>query len=148
MVRTGVPLASVPWPPTRRSFGWPAPLAPWHAWHFCSNTAAPVTAVPRPGGSPTPSGPTLISQPAICSGFASTPRFGVTGAGLASLATLAVGPAAIVVQALNMSASATPHSRSRVDMLDLAVGRDAPRLNPVEVEDRVRAVLRDERRAL
>src|SRR6059036_2698824 len=36
MVRTGVLLASVPCPPTSRSFGWPAPFAPWQAWHFRS----------------------------------------------------------------------------------------------------------------
>src|SRR5262245_44778281 len=138
MVFTGVLLASVPWPPTSRSFGCPAPLAPWQAWHFCSYTSAPAAAVPLPGGRPAPSGPTLMSQPATCAGVASRPRFGPSGVS-------AVTPAP--AQPPTISASAT-RARSRVDMLHIAARRHAPGLDPVEVEDRVVAVLGDELLAL
>src|SRR5262245_19318235 len=134
MVFTGVLLASVPWPPTSRSFGCPAPLAPWQAWHFCSYTSAPAAAVPLPGGRPAPSGPTLMSQPATCAGVASRPRFGPSG-----VAAVTPAPA----QPPTISASAT-RARSRVDMLHLAARRHAPGLDAVEVEDRVVAVLGDE----
>src|SRR3989442_9526190 len=138
MVRTGALLASVPWPPTSRSFGCPAPFAPWQTWHFCSYTVAPVAGVPLPGGNPTPSGPTLMSQPAICAGVASRPRFGLS-------IPLGVMPAP--AQPPTTRASAT-QTRSRVDMLHLAVRRHAPGLDAVEVEDRVVAMRGDELVAL
>src|SRR5438874_5115181 len=134
MVRTGVLLASVPWPPTSRSFGWPAPFAPWQAWHFCSYTGAPFRAVPPPGGSPTPSGPTLMSQPAISAAVADRPRFGV------SMWLAAPHPAVT-----NASAA---HASSRVDMLHLAARGHAPGLDRVAVKDRTVAVLGDELLAL
>src|SRR2546426_6669698 len=76
-----------------------------------------------------------MSHPAICAGVASWPRFGVS--------TMRLAPA----QPPTTSASAT-QTRSRVDMLHLAVGRHAPGLDAVEVEDRVVAMIGDERIAL
>src|SRR5438034_66586 len=84
--------------------------------NVCSYTAAPVAGVPLPGGNPTPSGPTLMSQPAICTGVASRPRFGLS---------IALGFTPALAQAPTTSASAT-QARSRVDMLHLAVRRHAP----------------------
>src|SRR4029453_7739581 len=100
---------------------------------------APPAAVPLPEGNPTPSGPTLMSQPAICAGVASLPRFGVSSA-------RAAGPPTPAQPAKTRAATAV--ARSRVDMLHLAVRRHAPGLNGVEVEDRVVTVLRDEGRPL
>src|SRR5215467_1155476 len=138
MVFTGVLLASVPRPPTSRSFGCPAPRAPWQAWHFCSYTRAPAAAVPLPGGKPAPSGPTLMSQPAICAGVASRPRFGPS-------IVVVVTPRPAQPPTTSASARAT---RSRVDMLHLAVRRHAPGLDAVEVKGPVVAVLGDELLAL
>src|SRR4030095_8232213 len=111
----------------RRSLGWPAPCSPWQACHFCSYTSAPVAGVPLPGGNPTPSGPTLISQPAICAGLASRPRLGPS---------IERGDAAPLAQPPRASTSAA-HASSRVHMLHLAIGRHAPGLDGVEVEDGV-----------
>src|SRR4030095_4994018 len=126
--------ATLPCPPRRRSFGWPAPFSPWQAWHFCSYTSAPVAGVPLPGGNPTPWGPTLISQPAICAGVASRPRLGLS---------IALGVTLALAQPPTTSASAT-QTRSRIDMLHLAVRRHAPSLDAVVMEDGVVAVLGNE----
>src|SRR5205085_7750789 len=92
--------------------------------------AAPFSALPPPGGKPVPSGPTLMSHPAISAAVAGRPRFGVsTRAGAAQPATTSTSAA---------------HARSRVDMLHLAAGGDAPGLDRVAVKDRVGAVLGDE----
>src|SRR5919108_2165612 len=95
---------------------------------------APFSAVPLPGGRPTPSGPTLMSHPAISADVATRPRFGVS--------TRVAG-----AQPTTITASAA-HATSRVDMLHLAVRRHAPGLDDVAVEDRVVAVLGDELTAL
>src|SRR5262249_37128067 len=89
----------------------------------------PFTAVPPPGGNPTPSGPMLMSHPAISVGVAARPRLGVSTWALAQ-------PAKTIAM--------TARASSRVDMLDLAVGGHAPRLDRVAVEDRVASVLGDE----
>src|SRR6185369_9265984 len=138
MVRTGALLASVPWPPTSRSFGCPAPFTPWQAWHFCTYTTAPAAGVPPPGGKPAPSGPTLTSQPAIWASVAARPRLG-----------LSIAPELICVPAQppRASTSATP-TRSRVHMLHLSAGGHAPGLDAVEVEGGVVSVLGDEPVAL
>src|SRR4029453_1002694 len=99
---------------------------------------APTAAVPLPEGNPMPSGPTLISQPAICAGVASLPRFGPS---------VALGFVAILAQPPTTSTSAR-QTRSRVDMLHLAARRHLPGLDGVEVEDGVVPVLGDELPAL
>src|SRR6185295_9292435 len=91
---------------------------------------APFAAVALPGGSPTPSGPTLMSHPAIWAAVAGRPRFGV------STTVARAQPAA--------TTAITATARSRVDMLHLAAGRHAPGLDRVVVEDGVAAVLGDE----
>src|SRR5215470_1080605 len=70
----------VPKPPTSVSLGLPAPFSPWQAWHFAANTASPSFGVPRPGGSPAPSGPTLMSQGARSAGEIGCPKRGASAA--------------------------------------------------------------------
>src|SRR6267143_882234 len=74
-----------------------------------------------------------MSQPAIWAAVGARPRFGV------SVTVARAHPAATTT-------TATPaNARSRVDMLDLAVGGHAPGLDRVVVEDGVVAVVGDER---
>src|SRR5262247_2987104 len=75
----------------------------------------------------------LMSHPAISVGVAARPRLGVSTWALAQ-------PAKTIAM--------TARASSRVDMLDLAVGGHAPRLDRVAVEDRVVSVLGDELLAL
>src|SRR5262249_19221993 len=71
----------------------------------------------------------LMSHPAISVGVAARPRLGFSTWALAQPA-----------KTIAMTAPAS----SRGDMLDLAVGGHAPRLDRVAVEDRVASVLGDE----
>src|SRR4030095_11474336 len=85
-----------------------------------------------------PSGATLMSQPAICAGVASLPRFGPS---------VALGLMAVLAQPAKTSTNAR-QTRSRVDMLHLTVRRHPPGLDGVEMEDGVVPMLGDELPAL
>src|SRR5919106_4913498 len=131
MVRTGLVLVSVPWPPTNGSFGFPAPFSPWHDWHFCVYTTAPWSGVPLPGGSPVPSGGILMSHPAISAGVAGRPRLGV------SWATLDV-------EAARARSTITTAVTLRVDIFHLTGSLYLPRLDGIVVKDGVRAMRADQ----
>src|SRR5215468_3805000 len=115
----GLSPGSEPWPPTRRSFGVPAPFSPWQAWHFAANTASPCLTVPLPGGSPAPSGPILISQEARSSGETGLPRLGLCWANAGDAST-------------KRAAAAAPRN-VHIVILHLAIAGDGPGLNHVVV---------------
>src|SRR6266446_1598647 len=127
----GLSPGSEPWPPTRRSFGVPAPFSPWQAWHFAPNTASPCLTVPLPGGSPAPSGPMLMSQEARSSAEIGLPRLGLcwANAGDAS-AKSAAGAAAL--------------KNLRIDIFHLAIAGHGPGLDHVVVVGAAVAAQRDE----
>src|SRR5918996_5487768 len=131
MVRTGLVLVSVPWPPTIWSFGFPVPFSPWHDWHFWVYTTAPWSGVPLPGGSPVPSGGMLMSHPAISAGVAGRPRLGV------SWATLDV-------YAARARITITTAVTLRIDIFPLAGGLYLPRLDGIVVKDGVGAMRADQ----
>src|SRR5436190_11057876 len=110
-------------PPASASAGLPAPLAPWHAWHFCSYTAAPVRAVPLPLGKPAPLGGMLMSQRAISACATGSPSAGPFGCVARSLAQL-----------VSSRTAATAAMRSRVDMMHAPVGIERPGNDRVIVE--------------
>src|SRR5690606_10049360 len=99
----------------------------------CSYRALPARASPDPGGKPAPSGPTLMSQPAICSGVAGTPSFGPSCA-------CAAAPAA------NVNA-ATARIKLRIDVRDFPAAGDRPALDGVVVITELRPARGHERRA-
>src|SRR5580765_4823092 len=96
---------------------------------------APMAAVPLPGGRPAPSGGMLMSQAAISAGVAGWPRSGPS-----TLRAAASQPAS--------AAAVSTATTLRVYILHLPVGRHAPRLDRVVVEDDVAAVQGDELVAL
>src|SRR5215831_18858494 len=114
----GLSPGSEPWPPTRRSFGVPAPFSPWQAWHFAEKTASPCLTVPLPGGRPAPSGPMLMSQEARSSGEIGLPRLGLccANAGDASARS---------------TAGAAATRNLRIDIFHLAIAGDGPGLDHV-----------------
>src|SRR4029077_7931070 len=61
-------------PTTRRWTAPPSPFFPWHTAHFLAKISAPSVAVPRPGGSSFPSGPTMKSKILISSWVRGVPR--------------------------------------------------------------------------
>src|SRR5712671_7389960 len=116
----GLSPGSEPWPPTRRSFGVPAPFSPWQAWHFATNTASPCLMVPLPGGSPPPSGPILMSQEARSSGKIGLPRLGLCWANTGDASA-------------KRAAGAAAAKNLRIDIFHLAIARDGPGLDHVVV---------------
>src|SRR5687768_14512443 len=122
----GVP--SEPIPPTSASLGFPTPFSPWHAWHLATYTDAPCVAVPRPGGSPAPSGAIVISQAAMSRGAIGCPKRGAC----ASAGTVTRDNAAKIAR------------RSSVDIGGLPVLVDRPAGNRVVVIGAAQAPLRGE----
>src|SRR5580692_11064887 len=90
----------------------PLALSPWQAEHFSAKIAAPCADVPLPFGNPVPSGRMLMSQLAIAASSRGLPRCGVS--------------ASDTVAVVASRSEAARRMRLRVDMLDLAVGCDAP----------------------
>src|SRR5688500_13937660 len=76
MVKTALPVASEPTPPTSESAGLPTPFAPWHDWHFATYTDSPCFTDPLPAGSPAPLGGMLMSHAATSCAVATRPRPG------------------------------------------------------------------------
>src|SRR5205085_9799314 len=103
-------------PPASASAGLPAPLAPWHAWHFCSYTAAPARAVPLPFGSPAPFGGMLMSQRAISAADTVSP----------SAAPFAGGVARWAAHAATGTSAAAAATRLCIDMAPAPVGVHPP----------------------
>src|SRR5215471_1748642 len=130
----GLSPGSEPWPPTKRSFGVPAPFSPWHAWHFAMYTASPCFTVPLPGGRPAPSGPMLMSQEARSSGEIGLPRLGLCWA--------ATGDASA-----RRRAGAAATKILRIDIFHLAIAGHGPGLDHVVVVNTAVAAQRDELRA-
>src|SRR5580765_7441551 len=109
---------------------------------------APMAAVPLPGGRPAPSGGMLMSQAAISAGVAGWPRFGPSTL-RAAAGWPRSGPSTLRAAAQPASAAAASAATTlRVYILHLPVGRHAPRLDRVVVEDDVAAVHGDELVAL
>src|SRR5215471_1039476 len=130
----GLSPGSEPWPPTKRSFGVPAPFSPWHAWHFAANTASPCFTVPLPGGRTAPSGPMLMSQDARSSGEIGLPRLGLCWANTGDANA-------------KSSAGAAATKILRIDIFHLAIAGYGPGLDHVVVVDAAVAAQRDELRA-
>src|SRR5215211_4440217 len=61
-------------PPTSGGAVPPSPFAPWHFAPRRAKSSSPCWTLPLPGGSPVPSGLTSMSQPAICSAPAGSPK--------------------------------------------------------------------------
>src|SRR6516162_2818943 len=118
MVRSFLPGALIsvafdpPWPPS-----------PWQAWHFWAKIAAPCCGVPLPGGSPLPSGPTLMSHSARSASLTGLPRPG-------SSAAIAAAPESASANA------AAKVKRLAVDMLDLPFLVDRPTGDDVHMPHR------------
>src|ERR1700726_2839968 len=117
----GLSPGSEPWPPTRRSLGWPAPFSPWQAWHFAANTASPCFTVPLPDGQPAPSGPMLMSQEAKSSGEIDLPRSGLCWANTGDARA-------------KTSAGAAATKILRIDIFHLAIAGHGPGLDHIVVE--------------
>src|SRR5215471_3673327 len=123
---------SEPWPPTRRSFGVPAPFSPWQAWHFAEKTASPCLTVPLPGGRPAPSGPMLMSQEPRSSTEIGLPRLGLCCWANASGASA------------KRTAGAAATRNLRIDIFHLAIACDGPRLDHVVMVNAAVAAQPDE----
>src|SRR5215468_3485285 len=127
----GLSPGSEPWPPTRRSFGVPAPFSPWQAWHFAEKTASPCLTVPLPGGRPAPSGPMLMSQEARSSAEIGLPRLGLCCANAGDASA-------------NRTAGAATPKNLHIDIFHLAIAGHGPGLDHVVVIDAAVAAQRDE----
>src|SRR6267378_2734117 len=127
----GLSPGSEPWPPTRRSFGVPAPFSPCQAWHFAMNTASPCLTVPLPDGSPAPSGPMLMSQEARSSTEIALPRLGLCWANAGDASA-------------NRAAGAAAAKNLRINIFHLATAVHHPGLDHVVVVVAAVAAQRDE----
>src|SRR5437868_6504265 len=120
-------------PPASASAGLPAPLAPWHAWHFCSYTAAPARAVPLPFGSPAPFGGMLMSQRAISAAETVSPSAGPFAGGVARWAA----------HAATSTSAAAAATRLCIDMAHAPLGVHRPGDDRIVVEAVGRRIARE-----
>src|SRR5262245_39909724 len=105
---------------------------------------APIAAVPLPAGKPAPSGPMLMSQPAMSCAVTGIPRFGPSCASANVSVVSAPTPAA---NASPFVAIALAAINLYVDIADLPRSRDVPALDRVVVIAVVRAARADQCRA-
>src|SRR5688572_329255 len=145
-----------PMPPTIVPYTGP-PLAsgPWHATHLVSYTCLPAATVPRPGGSPSPSGVRTSMFTATRSASATGwPNFGRSGSGCTGWgevlprkmpsAVRAIGPCAPPLSMVAVAHAPSPSARTTAaptclrladDIGHLPVGAYGPRLDRVVVLD-------------
>ena len=120
-----------------------SPKVPWQLAHCFSQRSWPLATEPDPAGSPLKSGRTSISHAATSAGVALRPIFKYAGFAFAAGALCAI---ALVFAE---TASATNRRVLRIDLdivialadlniADLAIGINLPRLNCIVVIDRAR----------